>query len=138
MVLGVAVLALGVGTVAVVAASGVSPRWLPNCVGQPQARPSTVIFACADAGFSAQKLVWYGWGGATTVAVGTASVNDCTPSCVAGHFHSYRIVLVVNGTQHCPGNKLAYEEVSYGFIGRSPFPADSEGTTEPTYRFRCH
>jgi hypothetical protein len=129
--------AFALGYLVVATASAAAPRALPNCVGKPQVKPRTVVFTCADAGFSAQKLSWIGWGGPTAVAIGDASVNDCSPTCVAGHFHSYRIVLVARGSQHCPGGVTAYRTVTYGFLGPSPFGPKAPGTTDPSYSYRC-
>jgi hypothetical protein len=132
----VAVLAAGLAVVTG-ASAATGPGALPNCVGKLQVKPRTVVFTCADAGFSAQKLTWIGWGGRRAVALGTASVNDCSPTCVAGHFHSYRIVLVAGGSQHCPGGVTAYRTVTYGFLGPSPFGPKDPGTTDPAYSYRC-
>jgi hypothetical protein len=112
------------------------PTVLPDCVGHPQVRPTLVYFACADGYFGAKHLRWTGWGSAFAAARGTAWLNDCKPSCVAGHFHSYPVVVVASGSQACAG-RLAYTTLTYAFIGRSPFPANSPGTLNPTVRYRC-
>ena len=39
--------------------------------------------------------------------------NDCTPSCVAGHFHDYPAVVVVVGREGCPNGQIAYQRVAY-------------------------
>jgi len=64
-------------------------------------------------------------------------VNDCTPDCAAGHFHSYRIVLIASGTRRCRAGRTAYRTITYAFIGPSPFPATAPGTTDPVYPTRC-
>lgn len=133
----VALAAVASGAIATDAFAGVDPGALPDCAGKLQVKPREVVFTCADAGFSAQKLAWIGWGGKTAAAVGEASVNDCSPTCVAGHFHSYRIVLVVSGSQRCPGGRLAYKTVTYGFLGPSPFGPKDPGTTDPSYPYHC-
>jgi hypothetical protein len=122
---------------AVAAAASAGPGALPDCAGKLQVKPKEVVFTCADAGFSAQNLTWIGWGGATAVAVGKASVNDCTPTCVAGDFYTYRIVLLATGSQRCPGRRSAYTTVTYGFVGPSPFGPKASGTTDPSYPYHC-
>jgi hypothetical protein len=112
------------------AAPGMS---LPDCVGKPQVRPSQVVFACGDGNFYARKLQWTGWGEPFAAAVGAAEVNDCTPYCAAGKFHSYRVMLVATGRQTCPDGRLAYSTVEYAFVGKSPMPA-AQNTTA---RFPC-
>jgi hypothetical protein len=131
------VLAAGAFAAGAFAAGASGSGALPNCAGKLQVKPSEVVFTCADAGFSAERLTWLAWGGKTAVAVGKASVNDCTPTCVAGHFHSYRIVLIASGSQRCPGGRTAYATVTYAFIGPSPFGPKDSRTTDPEYPYHC-
>jgi hypothetical protein len=119
------------------AAAAVPPRGLPDCLGHPQVRPHEVVFACADDGFGVDHLTWATWGGAQAIGLGSAYANDCKPTCVAGHVHRYQAVLIASGLQHCPNGASAYLTVTYAFIGRSPFPPGSSGTTSPRQTFRC-
>jgi hypothetical protein len=57
-----------------------TPRALPNCVGQPQIRPTEVVFSCADGAFGVDHLAWMSWGGSRAVGLGYAFANDCTPN----------------------------------------------------------
>jgi len=129
-----------VTSVLVLGAGGASPASaqstiaLPDCVGKPQVRPSEVIFACGDANFLARHLQWTGWGEGFAAATGVAEVNDCTPSCVAGHFHSYRVVIIANGHQSCPGGAPAYTTVTYAFVGRPP---SGTPAADPTITYHC-
>ena len=118
------------------AAVGGSPaQVLPNCLGKPQVRPTQVVLACADANFYVKGIRWTGWGTAVTAGVGTAHVNDCTPNCVAGHFHTYSAVLVASGRRPCTGGTTAYGKVEVAFVGPSPFPKSS--VADVTYPTRC-
>ena len=103
-------------------------RYLPNCVGQPLFRPRSVTLACADGYFGVDRISWVAWGSVRAVGLGRAWANDCKPSCVAGHTRHYSAVLILTGSQRCPSGELAYRKITYGFIGRSPFPADAPGT----------
>lgn len=118
-------------------AASVTARGLPDCLGHPQVRPHAVVFACADDGFGVDRLSWATWGGAQAIGLGSAYANDCKPTCVAGHVHRYPVVLIASGTQRCPNGASAYRTVTYAFIGRSPFPPSSSGTTSPRQTFRC-
>lgn len=109
---------------------------LPDCAGRLLERPTNVILTCADAGVTATKLAWTGWGSAFAAAVGVASVNDCDPSCAEGHFHDFKIVLIAEGRQSCSGSE-AYSKVTYAFIGPSPFPQDAPGTLDPNVNYPC-
>ncbi len=50
--------------------------------------PRTYVLSCADANSMLASLHWIDWGEATAFATGTARWNDCTPTCVAGHWKS--------------------------------------------------
>jgi hypothetical protein len=116
-----------------------SPRvtGLVNCLGKPETRPSEIVFACADAGMMAQALHWTGWGEPFAAATGEMTINDCNPYCAAGKFHSYPVILTASRPQRCPNGALAYTEVTWAFVGRSPFGAADEGTKNPHQTFRC-
>jgi len=120
-----------------VPAAAAPARGLPDCLGKPHVRPHEVVFACADDGFGVDRLTWVTWGGAQAIGLGSAYANDCKPTCVAGHVHRYRAVLIVSGTQRCPNGAIAYRTVTYAFVGRSPFPPAPSATTSPSQTFRC-
>ena len=114
-----------------------SSRALPDCLGHPKVRPTDILFTCADGGFGVDRLSWVTWGGSRAVGLGSAYVNDCTPSCAAGHFHRFPAVVIATGLQRCPNGEAAYLTVTWAFIGRSPFPSVAPGTKDPRQAFRC-
>ena len=57
-------------------------------------RPRAIVVTCADANFRIGRIAWAAWTARGARGRGTAHVNDCTPSCVQGRFHSYRGVTV--------------------------------------------
>ena len=119
------------GALAATAAAAATPTvGLPDCLGKLQVRPASVVLTCADANFAVRKLRWTGWGSAFAAGIGTAVVNDCTPTCVAGKYHDYRIVLIASGSQRCPTGR-AYAQVTYAFIGRAPFPSTAADSVYP-------
>ena len=111
---------------------------LPDCVGTPVARPKIVTLSCADAGIVVSVAAWRDWGSSSATSVGTASVNDCTPSCAAGARHDYRVKLIASGHQQCPNGQIAYARVTYSFLGRSPYPPGSPGAVHPVVEYPCH
>jgi hypothetical protein len=126
--------AMLLGTVAIARAASSAPTMaLPDCAGGPTVRPESVTLACADAGITAEKLQWTGWGSTFAAAVGVASVNTCTPNCAAGTYKHYRIVLIATGQQHCSNGQTAYAKVSYAFIGAAPSSVDPD----PTVPYKC-
>lgn len=105
-----------------------------TCLGKPIVKPSEVVLACADAGLGVRSIVWLGWGQPVAAGVGTAFANDCTPTCAAGHFHTYRAVLLLSGTQRC-GGKIAYRKATVAIVGEPPRAWTT--VADATYPLRC-
>ena len=120
---------------AAAALAGGHPQAVPDCLGKPRVRPTEIVLACADANFGVRKLRWTGWGEPFAAAIGVAYANDCTPNCAAGHMHSYQAVVVVSGTQQCPGGKTAYSRITVAFVGPSPYPKSKPA--DLVYPARC-
>ena len=57
-----------------------------------------MLVACGDANSPLANLVWSTWSPDGAKATGTAMVNDCTPDCADGHFHSYPATVTLSGT----------------------------------------
>jgi hypothetical protein len=116
------------------AASGSSTVGLLGCAGKSVVQPRSIVLACGDANFQAAGLRWTGWGQSFAAAQGTARVNDCTPSCAAGHFHSYPVILVAKNLKSCSG-KRDYSAVTYAFPATAPpgIRASSVGAATVTY-----
>ncbi len=115
-------------------AGATAPSVAPNCLGKPVVKPSGVVLACADAGLGVRAIHWLGWGSSVAAGVGTAYANDCTPNCAAGHFHSYRAVLLLSGSERC-GGKLAYATAAVAVVGQPP--AAWTTVADATYPLRC-
>jgi len=60
-----------------------------DCAMQAQTRPGQFVLACADGGASLSGLHWASWGSSAAFADGVSTFNDCVPTCVAGHGHSF-------------------------------------------------
>lgn len=61
--------------------------------GQLDVKPTTFVLSCADDNSEFTDLHWTGWGGETAYATGEARWNDCTPTCVDGHWRSRAVTL---------------------------------------------
>ncbi|HEX5448940.1 MAG TPA: hypothetical protein VFW85_02640 [Gaiellaceae bacterium] len=92
--------------------------WINNC-GPLVSAPSSLVLACADANYSLEKLKWKGWGTVAAKATGSASANDCTPNCAAGHFHSYPVQIIADGLQAC-GRAKIYTRLTILYPGKRP------------------
>jgi hypothetical protein len=67
-------------------ASGSSIKLPLRCKPLLAVKPSTYIVSCADGNSELADLHWTDWGDETAYATGEARWNDCTPTCVAGHW----------------------------------------------------
>ena len=71
-----------------------------DCPGQQaMIRPKTFILTCADGNALFDKLSWSSWTPGLASATGSLVLNDCTPFCADGHFHSYPAVVVFWGSK---------------------------------------
>lgn len=112
---------------AVVASASSAARVVGNCL-HSQVRPSSVVLACADANTSFTHLHWSSFGGMTAHATGNFTFNDCTPTCVAGHFHSYPVVITFSAAKHCPDGFNDYRK-AVATYDTSQRPSGSQGAT---------
>jgi len=115
-------------------AAAAAPSVVPNCLGKPVVMPSEVVLACADAGLGVERIHWLGWGSPVAAGLGSAFANDCSPNCAAGHFHSYRAVLLLSGSERC-GNALAYRTATVAIVGQPPSAWMT--AADATYPLRC-
>jgi hypothetical protein len=65
-----------------------------------------ILLACGDGTESFRVSRWTRWTRHSARAVGTAEINDCTPSCVDGHVHDYRAVVLLDRPRACSGRVL--------------------------------
>ena len=108
------------GAIAIPAlASGDARRVVGDCT-KSQVRPATIVIACADANLALTHLRWVSFGAATAHASGSYYVNDCTPYCAAGHFHSYPVTVVLWQAALCQDKYDDYREATVTFTGRRP------------------
>jgi hypothetical protein len=111
---------------------------LPGDCVEPVERPSKVVLTCADAGVYIDELRWEDWGKDVAVGAGTATANQCEPSCAEGSPKTYPGArLSASRLRSCPGGDRQYTLVRYSFSGESPFPPGSPGATDPTVAFPC-
>jgi hypothetical protein len=80
-------------------------------------KPSRITLACADGNLYATGISYRGYGQNVARASATIHLNDCTPNCAAGHFHSYRGTLSLRDIVRCSDGRLYYSRARYGFAG---------------------
>ncbi|MGC1238360.1 MAG: hypothetical protein WA860_06185 [Acidimicrobiales bacterium] len=88
-------------------ASGSSIQIPLTCTKGAGVKPTSFVISCADANSEFTDLHWTGWGDETAYATGVARWNDCTPTCVAGHWRSEPVTLWAWDPQNDVYTKLA-------------------------------
>ena len=83
-------------------------------------RPKTFILTCADGNALFDKLSWSSWTPGLASATGSLVLNDCTPYCAAGHFHSYPAVVVFWGSKQVHPGEQCYTMMTEILTGPRP------------------
>jgi hypothetical protein len=111
-------------TVRGTATTAAQQRVLLDCLGKPTVKPAAHIFACADGNAGLEKLTWTAWAAKEASGFGTFYENDCTPTCVGGHFHLYAALVMAWGSGSVAGhpNDLRYTELTLIFPGKTRPP----------------
>ena len=93
-----------------------------NCQDRTEMRPGSFTLACADGNDYLTGLSWTSWTPRLASGYGTQVVNDCLPYCAAGHFHSYRVLVVLWGRAALRGNPgtLRYTKITLIYTGSRP------------------
>jgi len=88
---------------ALLAPAGASARtWYPDCAFNAHYKPRSIVVFCADAGMEIRRIHWYHWAGQKARGRSSrAYANDCLPSCAAGHFHRYRVRILLRRVRFC-------------------------------------
>jgi hypothetical protein len=110
----------GIAAIATAACSGLTPATamavrqpasptaavpvVVDCGASGQTRPGQYQLACASAGAMLTGLHWASWGSSAAFASGTSVVNDCLPSCVGGHGHSFPALVALWRAEPRPGH----------------------------------
>jgi hypothetical protein len=96
--------------VALVAAAAVA--W-SGCEHLARVRPTSIVVACGDGNFSIDRLKWSSWGTRTAVGRGTAHLNDCTPNCVSGHFHTFPVAVRLSKVVQCVRGRREFARIEW-------------------------
>jgi hypothetical protein len=93
----------------------------PGCIPaqKPAVRPAKITITCADANFYVTGLRWASWKTTSAAGTGTAHVNDCTPYCAAGKFHTYPAVIALSQPTRCHG-RTVFTKLTWRFTHAKP------------------
>ncbi|SRR5216683_4033259 len=89
-------------SMAVTTAAGVPV--VVDCAVHAQTRPGQYILACANGSAYLARLHWATWGSSAAFADGISTFNDCVPNCVAGHGHSFPVLVALWRAEPRPGH----------------------------------
>lgn len=107
---------------AAVTTSATAPRFvLLGCDNNAEVAPSN-ISNCGDGAVGLKGLHWTSWTTHLASGYGTYFLNDCTPTCVGGHFHSYPALVTLWGSAAVKGHptERKYTEMTLIFTGTRP------------------
>lgn len=104
----VALVPLVLGFASSASAAAKSSTSLYNC-NQLTVRPSTLVLTCADSNRYVEHIHWSSWNASSARGTGTLRWNDCTPSCVSGHWHTEEISFLARDPKTLKGQRLFTE-----------------------------
>lgn len=102
--------------------STATPKFvLLGCNGNAEVAPSG-IDNCGDGAVGVTALHWTSWNSHLASGYGTYYLNDCTPTCVGGHFHTYPALVTLWGSAAVRGHpsERKYTQMTLIFTGARP------------------
>src|SRR6185437_1877616 len=102
-------------------ASAGSQVILVNCNGGGLVKPATYDVGCMPSQEFVSGLSWTSWK-STAYGSGTLKVNNCTPSCAAGHFVRFPILVVLWRAVPQPhhASQKYFSRLTWIFTGKRP------------------
>jgi len=117
-------------------AGATAPKFiLLGCNNDAEVAPSG-ISNCGDGAAGLTGLHWTSWTSHLASGYGTYFLNDCTPTCVGGHFHTYPALVALWGSAAVKGHpsERKYTQMTLIFTGtRPPFYQVVNGKTVVTH-----
>jgi hypothetical protein len=94
---------------------------LLGCNNNAEVAPSG-ISNCGDGAVGLEGLHWTSWTSHLASGYGTYFLNDCTPTCVGGHFHTYPALVTLWGSAAVKGHpsERKYTQMTLIFTGTRP------------------
>ena len=102
--------------IAASAAGSGGQAWVTSDCVSAHRKPQQVVLAC-DGTEVVKQLSWSAWRSTTASATGTDLVDDCRPSCNAGHIHRYAVTLTLSKPKNCAHHRhrvFAHATVKFG------------------------
>jgi hypothetical protein len=101
------------------ATSGASTAGLTDCFNHTVVQPKSLLLACGGGGATALRLVWRGWGQATSIGRGIIAYVVCKPTCYQGTQRQAPLIIEVTRLQVCPDGRKRYTRLAYNYSGNT-------------------
>ncbi len=103
-----------------------------NCLGKQQVWPTQIVLACADGSAYLSGLHWATWQSVAR-ASGTWRINDCTPYCARGTFHSFPAIVTLLRPEPLPSHHDVrhYTRITIVLPGRRCYQTGGARTCYP-------
>ncbi len=123
---GAIAVSLAVGVLILAASASADPRFHggrvfvrgPGCTSATY-RPSSIIFACADAGIYVTNIRYRFYGGRTATGTAVLHENNCVPDCAEGRFSVAPVAIRLADVVRCNGT-LFYSRAYTRYTGHPP------------------
>jgi hypothetical protein len=93
-----------------------------------EVRPRSIVIACGDGNFYFDRLEWTSWTATRARGRGAANLNDCDPTCVAGHFHRYPATVTLSQPKACHG-RAQFSVIRWRYRSVRPEHATRSGSS---------
>jgi hypothetical protein len=103
-------------------ASATAPKFiLLGCNNNAEVAPPS-ISNCGDGSVGLTGLQWTSWTSHLASGYGTYFLNDCTPNCASGQFHTYPALVALWGSAAVKGHpsERKYTQMTLVFTGTRP------------------
>jgi hypothetical protein len=84
-----------------------------GCEHRPRIRPKAIVVACGDGNFFVDHIRWSRWRSTSAVGTGTGHLNDCTPNCAAGHFHTFPVTVRLSRVVECVPGRHEFARIEW-------------------------
>ncbi len=124
------VLAAGPASAVPTATASAKPVILVSCNGGGLVKPGTYDVGCNPSQELVTGLSWTSWK-STAYGSGTLKVNTCNPSCAAGHFAKFPILVVLWRAVPQPhhASQDYFSRLTWIFTGKRPSSVHSPAQT---------
>jgi len=82
-------------------------------------KPHSIVIACGDGNVTATRLTYTSWGPKAAHGRGRIVANDCTPSCVSGHDHSYPMRFTLTRPRSTSAGRV-FSRLAVTYLHKSP------------------